>query len=337
MSNRDPLARRGNVRWEDVGLFRDEWFGWAILSVLMLHFCNEFATASWAWPVAKIAAKVFNGAIGSVGVDLFLLFSGFGIAHSLAKHPPLLTFFGKRLRRVVLPYAVWGLFFWVLKDFLFDRKSLGSFLLDYSLLSFWYAGVKTFWYVALICVLYALAPWIWRGREKAIAMAMIAGLGVGIGIRFALPGYFNLTEIALLRIPVFFFGMLLAKWAMDGKCIPRIWYALVALSVPAKVVLGLHDTPFARWNNALYALFLVLAYGWVRKRLTLKPVFLSWLTWLGSLSLEFYIVHIGILNVMNTFHWDDANPLVYGLCMALSVPFSMALGRFQRRRTTTRG
>lgn len=45
----------------------------------------------------------------------------------------------------------------------------------------------------------------------------------------------------------------------------------------------------------------------------------------GVYSLGMYIVHVSLRNLMGTMEMELANPLVYGICILVSVPISIAV------------
>lgn len=99
-----------HAAWKDVSKYRNELFGLSIFSIMIFQYFEGVAGEGYANQALKQIAKVFNGAIGSVGVDIFLFLSRFGIWYSLSKHPGLFDFYAKRIRRVLIPYFIMGVF-----------------------------------------------------------------------------------------------------------------------------------------------------------------------------------------------------------------------------------
>lgn len=96
------------VGWKDISAYRNELFGLSILSIMLFHYFEGVAGAEYASQTLKQIAKVYNGAIGSVGVDIFLFLSGFGIWYALSRKPGTIKFYTKRIRRVLIPYIIMG-------------------------------------------------------------------------------------------------------------------------------------------------------------------------------------------------------------------------------------
>ena len=75
---------------KDISTFRSELMGWSILWIMMLHF-----TFNQIKPLGFIAQY------GFAGVDIFLFVSGFGLFYSLNKDHNLVSFYRKRLLRIL--------------------------------------------------------------------------------------------------------------------------------------------------------------------------------------------------------------------------------------------
>ena len=105
--------------WSDISTYRGELFGASILSVVLYHYFAIFLNTEAPNTVIRILTKFYNSAVGSVGVDIFIILSGFGLYYSLSRREKLSAFYRKRVYRVVLPYLVCGLVYWIIMDFFF--------------------------------------------------------------------------------------------------------------------------------------------------------------------------------------------------------------------------
>ena len=115
-------------KWSDISKYRGELFGIAIISVIILHYLGTLHSGETN-RILYMFARFYNGAVGSVGVDIFVFLSGYGIFYSLCKKEPLSKFFQKRFQRVLFPYLVLGLFFWTIKD-LKAFSAIGAYSLE---------------------------------------------------------------------------------------------------------------------------------------------------------------------------------------------------------------
>ena len=72
------MQNHNALKWSDISLYREELFGLVIISIVIFHYFEGVAGADYVGTTLKKVAMVFNGAIGSVGVDIFVLLSGLG-------------------------------------------------------------------------------------------------------------------------------------------------------------------------------------------------------------------------------------------------------------------
>lgn len=166
------------------------------------------------------------------------------------------------------------------------------------------------------------------GRKGCIATIIIS-VSLSFLLLFVNKEAFNDIEIAILRIPIYFIGMYCAEKANDNKPISLFEWALFVMAVPAKLVAGLLDFPLSRLFNAGYALFLVVIYLIVRKKILAREGLAGFLIKTGELSLELYIVHVAIRNIMGALGIRTAEPLMYCLCIVLAVPIAIGFSKLQ--------
>lgn len=323
--------------WETLSKTRGELYGLAILSVIVFHHF-EGVTGGPLYAVAK----TYNTFIGSIGVDVFVFLSGFGIYHSLSAEPPLGKFYARRLRRVLVPYLVIGLLFWGFKDLVVLHLPIERFLYDYSFVSFWLEGVRTVWYVPFILLMYLVSPLVWRVIKIGIPSIVLAATWlVGcIAVRAAVPVFYAHTEIALMRAPLFFLGMGCGKLAMRNPHVPPALLVALPFFAFFKIHAELVQSPYIRVANGLYGCFLIAAYlflhetirCWLSSGTREGSVSLSCdsiLRKVGGFSYELYLSHVLLRNTLITLDVNLAVPLNYLACIAASVPVALALARLQ--------
>ena len=73
-----------SFRWSLLSDLRGELYGLSIISIIIFHYFEGVATAGGGTGVTTLA-KVYNAFIGSVGVDIFVILSGFSIFYSLSR------------------------------------------------------------------------------------------------------------------------------------------------------------------------------------------------------------------------------------------------------------
>ena len=108
--------------------------------------------------ILKVFTKGYIWLIGSIGVEIFIFLSGLGLYYSLRKQFNISRYIYNRVERTIIPYLIYGGFFWIVVDIILSKRYIKNFLYDYSLLSFWIDGNKHLWFVAFIIVIYIIFP-----------------------------------------------------------------------------------------------------------------------------------------------------------------------------------
>lgn len=67
--------------------------GFAILSIVIFHYCQPYLSGAWAKAIM----------IGGTGVHLFFVLSGFGLGLS-SQMSSILGFYKKRFSKILIPY-----------------------------------------------------------------------------------------------------------------------------------------------------------------------------------------------------------------------------------------
>lgn len=324
-------------KWSDISKYRGELFGIAIISVIILHYLGTLHSGETN-RILYMFARFYDGAVGSVGVDIFVFLSGYGIFYSLSKRETLRKFYQKRFQRVLFPYLVLGLFFWTIKDLIILKEPFSEFLYDYSLLSFWGSGVQSFWYIAFICLMYMLSPIFFRLTEerRKAAVGFLVLCGIDVICFLVSPHYFDKIEIALQRLPTYLLGMYcgkLSQSAEDEQEISNKMMIFLILSVPVKIAVGLMNHPLARLFNGYYAVFIIAAYVMIRNKMAgSQNSLFKVLSAIGAYSLEIYVIHIAVRNLMGTLQFDLRNPLIYLLHLAIVIPLVRCFVMLQKVR-----
>lgn len=322
------------IKWSDISRYREELFGLSIISIIMLHYFDGVIASTNANGILKTIAFIYNGLIGSTGVDIFLFLSGFGIYHSLQKCHPLqqriIGFYVRRIKRVIVPYLIIGGAFWINKDFIIEGSSVSKFIYDYSLLSFWGEGTKTFWYITLICILYLVSPVLSKNNRRIVWGIILSTIG-SVLMYYGCPEKFAEIEIAILRIPIYVVGMYCGALSSAHKSVTLPILVLLALSVPLRLMAGLTSSAFLRMYGGLYAIFMIIAYVMFRLNHPREVKIYSLLTLAGAFSLELYITHVALRNLMWTLGTDKANLPMYGVCILLSVILSIGVAKLSAK------
>ena len=135
------------LHWGMISTYRQEIMGIACLWVVFHH--NIFDWPSFLEPIRKLATY------GNAGVDIFLFLSGISLYFAYSKKPQLGSFYKRRAIRLLIPYILLAVPYWIWKDIGLQK---GPFLLDVTMLSFPLDGIITTWYVGAILLFYLAYP-----------------------------------------------------------------------------------------------------------------------------------------------------------------------------------
>ena len=200
--------------------------GFAILAVIFSHI-GYFLVAdhSFLFPLSTLAG---------VGVDIFLLLSGFGLTMSaLSKNRPVLDFYLRHAKKVYLPmWIVVAILF--LADFFLLGHTYSAIYIAHTFAGFFpSAGLWTdvnspLWFFTLILWFYFLFPLLFSRRRpwaSAIAIATLSSIAVGV-VAPLLTGIGYLYTVHTFAFPL---GMLLAwLYHLHGKSIDSVCASLSA-------------------------------------------------------------------------------------------------------------
>lgn len=353
------LDRTTNNNSFNLGLFskyRNQLFGLSIISIMLFHYFENYYSSSLGKDNAF--AEFMYKIVGSYGVEIFLFLSGMGLYFALKRNGSVARFYKRRLVRVLIPYAVWGGVYWLIKDVFIKKPDFGKFFYDFSFLSFWCQGVKRLWYIGFIFILYLLFPLIFKviDSKKFSFIKTVALIGAVVLFNFALKRYgdnlnviikpvvelfqqsfnepnsvYNNIEIATLRIPIFIIGAYMGKrifnadkfrWYDAALIITGILVFVYSVIRKYDIVHGLFG--IGRYESALFSISVLYGFVWVLSKIKWEYLH-RFLIYVGAMSLELYMTHVTINNLLNSkgvavecFEW-------YLLCILLSVVFSILL------------
>lgn len=189
------------------------------------------------------AFKLFKGT-GNVGVDMFLFLSGVGLFFSFTKDGKLLSFWKKRLMRVLPTALLIGIVFFSIR-YVEGRYQSGfpAYLKRISFTYFYFRGERVFWFISLILVLYIAFPIFYKIIERFRLGGMLGLVALVVAFTFTVraisPYYYDFWEIGLCRVPVFIIGIWAGKFVMEKREISRHWlWAFLAVAVGMLFIIG---------------------------------------------------------------------------------------------------
>ena len=305
--------------WNSLSLYRSELMGVAILMIMFFHIEKFHAVSEHPLISQSILYQFIQN--GNSGVDVFVFLSGMGIYFAWSKRPELLSFYRKRVLRILPTYLVISGLYWLilmLKRYLY--LDLGSFI------KLWIANVscytwltencRVFWYIPFQIVLYLVSPLIltlfsknkWIRYGNFIFMCFLCFIGQKVA------RHDNMSKWWALLIPAAFFGkpvrkLLAARWPAFNIFI-RVPVFLIGLAFCLFSCFALSEICSDKLNRCL--------------------------KWLGSRSLELYLLHIAYRNLAMVYIHDLVNSstkmalLIYVIVLILSCATAQLISSMKR-------
>ena len=300
----------------------DELKGLAILLVVLNH-----AGGTLVWQ---------NLLHGDLGVDMFLILSGLGLALSGSSASPR-EFMFRRLRRVMPAYWVVLTIFWALNTNVLQLSyEPADILLHYLGLHAWFGDQyafsfnSSFWFISLILVLYGLSAWL---RPWLLPPDRLILIGGTLSTVVALACFFSNQPGMLghlgLRVPGFFLGLLAGTIMRTGRLELNL---SVGLGLGLFVVSYVPYTIGIVFHPGVVAGLLMTAYVFaLRTRLPAgaRGRLGSILGFFGRYSFEIYLLHQPFIReysyyVLGRF-FDLPSPQSHHLILAMVGGFVLSL------------
>jgi peptidoglycan/LPS O-acetylase OafA/YrhL len=318
----------------------DELRGFAILLILLYH-----AGGVLVWQ---------NFFHGDVGVDVFVILSGVGIALS-TRAETAGEFLRRRLLRIFPAYWV------VLTAFLLANVLLLHLAYTPFNIAVHYLGIQglfgdaigfsvddSFWFITLIVGWYLVYAVLRRQLSKPDRVVLWGGiLSAVVAYAYFETGQAGCFGHIGLRFPGFFAGLLIGMLLRDGRLEIPLSPALAAGLLAAIYVPYTHGIIFAPGFVA-FALAVGYLFFWrVKAQGELVGTVARDLRFLGKYSLEIFLIHQPLIRDYNTYVlarlFNDPSPsqpaLIVGMAAALAVTFfaSAQLHRLLDRLVLVRG
>ena len=299
----------------DLSNQRNGIYGIAIVLICIFHLNNVLSEGvqivSFISRTASFFFDMFN-----IGVDIFLFMSGFGLFYSMRKDTHAVSFYTKRLLRIIPAYWTGLILFYTVTYICTSAVDVKTLIMKLFMIDFYVSGDQFLWYPVFIIVLYALFPLYFKHADtlnkKRIVFAAV--LILCIASHF-LPGMeHSRFDMAKDRIPVFILGTIIAQKGFEdqksvlvrGLTPKHILAAGIMILVFLDVLILYIENYYLKPYDFLYLIYLplsclllivftlILKAGRIR---TVKTVIGK----AGGLSYEIYIGHESLLAVMKQY------------------------------------
>ncbi|SFC26737.1 acyltransferase family protein [Butyrivibrio sp. YAB3001] len=275
----------------DISKYRKQLMGLATIWIIYLHFCNY---GNWKY----IPFGLFNSLFGSVGVSIFCILSGMGIAFSLTKGN-VLDYFIRRMRRLFPAIILICTPFFAYRDFFLNVEEHGvcRFFLDITGLSFWMFGDERFWYLYFIILMYLLSPIFNHCNSKCMGVVIVL---VSIVFPFVLNACFNTffvnAHLAIPRVTPYLIGFFLQKWGdTQLKVTKRSFIIIILTTLLAQPLRLLGNHILNRSVQVMIAIAIIMIFIRIYPYISKIAFMNKLLMFFGEHSLEFYLVHVALI------------------------------------------
>ena len=338
------MPPEGKTDLSVVSRCRNELFGLSILGIIVFHFCESTLHAGKTDGFA-VFSQIYDKIFSSSGVEIFLFLSGMGLFFSMKKNAHVGAFYKKRFRRVLIPYLLFGLVYWIIQDLVLLKTDIGRFFSDFLLITVWTDGVRRFWFISFILILYLVFPfffWLFDTNRQHRKLIFLLTVAVWILLCALLgclaPDVYNNIELAVCRFPAFLFGVYYGgkiythepfRWPEKLLIVGGLLLRVVTFAVRMRWIPRLF-----RWNNryetCLFAVALLFALALLLNRIRFQPLHKA-LAAVGKYSFELYITHVAIRSLMNTMGYPVSFLPHYLICIGTSVLLSLAIHALSER------
>ena len=286
-----------------ISKYRTVLMGVAIIFILFCH-------VELGYEQNNIAPTVFSklSHVLTVGVDLFLCLSGFGLYYSYtSKKQTYGEFVKKRLVRIVPYYLVIAGVTYCLYDVIIKSFGINRFLRDLFFVSWFCDGSTLYWYILAIIVFYLLFPVLYRfvDSEKSgfikIVLFSICWWTLEEVLCRSIPSIM-VFRIALARLPIFMIGIYLGKLSYEHRAVKKltaitlltcgpIMFAAIKKVAGSKIADYFHYPVRAILSVSIVVMVVVVLEILRRKAPKLCSLIVVVMEWLGGITLELYLLH----------------------------------------------
>ena len=299
-----------------ISKYRTELMGVGILGVLIGHLLMY----------TNHQISVIDFFCRIVHTQGFLLVSGFGLYYSFSSDSNLKKFYKKRFNRLYVPFFLISLLFFIIVVYCNDEKFWMIFVY-LTTLDFWIEGNDFgMWYIAISLLLYLLYPLmhkfvcrndfvLYRGFAIVFSIVIIC-----FAIKSFFPSYWEIISFGVEKTSIFPIGIIAGFYAKSGKQIKNTYVVLYFLVMLSLLILfhSLDKNYFEQVRTLIGIPVVCIVLSLLEKNAAIYGWVFRSLKWLGSYSLEIYLLHLQIwrgLAFVTT--WDSTSRILIAIPLTL--------------------
>lgn len=278
-----------NEYLKNIGKYRTALMGFSMICVFLYHARSE---RLGFMPTGFIGSFINYGFLG---VDIFLFLSAYGLCYSLKKNS-IRVFFRNRFKRIIPTWWIVLLSVQIIGIFIGHLFPGDNFVYPHSILDmfYWYTGLGFFfkeccyeWYIPTLLLFYLLIPVIFNFSRKTILIMIL--VTIPLIVYYDNSGVLPYLAISITRIPVFLTGIL---FFLDSErnSLTSFMFTCVFFFIYTFLISFFMDVRITIFMCSLTPILCCL----ISFLLSLKysNIVSTFLTFVGTVSLEFYLIHL---------------------------------------------
>ncbi len=341
------IKTRSEINHNLISEYRSLLFGVSTILIVLFHYATDIKTFGGS-TVAQLYSITFIDIIGSSGVDVFVFLSGIGSYYSLKRKFDYKKFIIKRLIKILIPYLIVAIPFWLVLDFIIKRSRMSEFIIDLTFISFFINGVRDYWYICFILISYLFIPSIFKylyqneSSTKLLfpkcCLLSFFYFSIMFLLGYTVPGFVKNTEIMLGRFITIFFGLITGRLVNEKTKIKKTHLFILSILLiftnycKNNIKTSWIRMLFNRWNLGIRGCLIIIFFCMIRALLPKKPNKADKiLNYIGSYSLELYLVHVSIRGLLYNSPHYSSNLVLYLVMISTSMLLCLILKTVTKR------
>lgn len=315
-----------DIELANISRFRGALMGIAMLIIILFHV--DLARSDMFFGLRRM---------GNLGVDMFLFLSGIGLWFSWMKTPSYRHFYFRRLIRIYPAWLIIACLYYLPRLHVHDAASLVNLIGEIGFnWNFWLHDELSFWYIPAIMMLYLFAPPYMEliRRHSVYRWLLVVMIMWCILVEWVTPIHHAVghLEIFWSRVPIFFIGinmgeMVRQKRTIDGQGIWMLIIMFVMTSVSCFFLEQERHGQFPLFVERMLYIPLTITFILICNRVLRRtPKWVNGaLAFVGSLSLECYLIHLHfVLNYLPKAwsYWPT-----FLACVVATLPLAWVLSK----------
>ena len=315
-----------DIELANISRLRGALMGIAMLIIILFH-------------VDLARSDIFFGLrrMGNLGVDMFLFLSGVGLWFSWMKTPSCRHFYFRRLVRIYPAWLIIACLYYIPRLHVHDAVSLVNLVGEIGFnWNFWLHDELSFWYIPAIMMLYLFAPPYMKliGRHPVYRWLPVVMIMWCILVEWVTPIHHAVghLEIFWSRVPIFFIGinmgeMVRQKRTIDGQGIWMLIIMFVMTSVSCFFLEQERHGQFPLFVERMLYIPLTITFILICNRVLRRtPWWVNGLlAFVGSLSLECYLIHLHFVLDYLPKSWSYWPTFL--ACVVVTLPLAWVLSK----------